>query len=289
MGVNSDPGTHNFLLDNRSGLYRMIRDQWFGGDESRFATNELSVESELKSSEALTVPLPLLNNDFQTLARSLAESLPRTVPRPEDAEELKLWRTARRMELAGIVRPVKGNVTTEEVGRSFVGDLNIVHWKLRVGKDWMLPVVEISRGTPVKSALVISDEGRKSAADHVERLVQEGFRVFAFDPFGFGELVIQERGYLWSLMISTVGERPLGVQAGQIMSVAQWVRDRTTPTELLLVTDGPRTGVIGLVAASLDRELLPVVEDRHNDGIQTECHSSRCSATCCSRAFESTE
>ena len=72
-------------------------------------------------------------------------------------------------------------------------------------------------------------------------------------------------------------------------TVAQWVWDRTAPTELLRVTDGPRKGVIGLVAASLDRELLPVVEEHHSDGIQTECHSSRCSATCCSRAFESTE
>ena len=61
--------------------------------------------------------------------------------------------------------------------------------------------------------------------------------------------------------MAKVEERPLGVQTGQIMSVAQWVRDRTKPTELLLVTNGSRTGVIGLVAAALDRELLPVVEE----------------------------
>ena len=62
-------------------------------------------------------------------------------------------------------------------------------------------------------------------------------------------------------MISTVGERPLGVQAGQVISVAKWVQQRNQPTELRLVTVGPRTGVIGLTAAALNRDLLPVVEE----------------------------
>ncbi len=259
--VNSDPGDHNFLLDNRTALYRMIRDQWFGGDEKQFSTDELTVESELKTSEALTVPLPLLNNDFNTLAQSLAKSLPGTVHRPENAEELKRWRESQRMELARVVRPVEGSATAEEVSKSTVGDLNVVHWKLQIGDDWTVPVVEVSNGVPKKSALVICDEGRQATADHVARLAQAGFRVFAFDPFYFGELSIKERAYLWALMISTVGERPLGVQAGQVISVAKWVQQRNQPTELRLVTVGPRTGVIGLTAAALNRDLLPVVEE----------------------------
>ena len=143
--VNSDPGDHNFLLDNRTALYRMIRDQWFGGDEKQFSTDELTVESELKTSEALTVPLPLLNNDFHTLAQSLAKSLPGTVHRPENAEELKRWRESQRMELARVVRPVEGSATAEEVSKSTVGDLNVVHWKLQIGDDWTVPVVEVSK------------------------------------------------------------------------------------------------------------------------------------------------
>jgi len=259
--VNSDPGTHNFLLDNRSALYRMIRDQWFAGEESKFSANELSVELEIKTINELNVPLPLLNSDFQTLARSLAESLPKTVSRPEAGEELNLWRVARRKELAANVHPVEGAVTAEEVSRSSIGDLHIVQWKLQIGDDWTLPMVEVSQGDPQKSALVICDEGRQATSEHVQRLTRDGFRVFAFDPFYFGELSIKERAYLWALMISTVGERPLGVQAGQVMSVARWIQHRTESRELRLVTIGSRTGVIGLVAAALEPRLLPIVEE----------------------------
>lgn len=259
--VNSDPGNHNFLLDNRTALYRMIRDQWFGGDDSRFSTNELSVTAEIKSSDVLNVSLPVPNNDFQTLARSLQKSLPATAPRPGDAAGLNQWRAAQRKQLAEVVHPIADTATAEEVQSSTVGDLSVVHWKLQIGNDWTVPVVEVSKGNPEKSALMICDEGRQSAADRVADLADAGFRVFAFDPFYFGELSIRERAYLWALMISTVGERPLGVQAGQLTSVAQWIKERTQPTELRVVTIGPRTGVIGLVAAALNPDLLPLVDE----------------------------
>jgi hypothetical protein len=259
--VNSDPGNHNFLLDNRTALYRMIRDQWFGGDENRFSTAELSVTAEIKTSDVLNVSLPVPNNDFQTLARSLEKSLPATVPRPEDAEELNQWRLSQRKQLVDVVHPIADAATAAEIRRETVGDLAVVHWKLQIGNDWAVPVVEVSKGNPEKSALIICDDGRQSAADHVIRLADAGFRVFAFDPFYFGELSIRERAYLWALMISTVGERPLGVQAGQLTSVAQWIQQRTGPADLRVVTIGPRTGVIGLVAAALNPELLPLVEE----------------------------
>ncbi|MCA9010842.1 MAG: acetylxylan esterase [Planctomycetaceae bacterium] len=259
--VNSDPGNHNFLLDNRTALYRMIRDQWFGGDDSRFATNELSVTAEIKSSDVLHVSLPVPNNDFQTLARSLQKSLPATAPRPGDAAGVNQWRAAQRKQLAEVVHPIADTATAEEVRSSTVGDFSVVHWKLQIGNDWTVPVVEVSKGNPEKSALIISDAGRQSAADHVARLADAGFRVFAFDPFYFGELSIRERAYLWALMISTVGERPIGVQAGQLTSVAQWIKERTQPTELRVVTIGPRTGVIGLVAAALNPDLLRLVDE----------------------------
>jgi hypothetical protein len=259
--VNTDPGTHNFLLDNRTALYRMIRDQWFAGEECKYSTNELPVESEIKTSEALNVPLPVLNSDFQTLARSVAKSLPGIVPRPDSGEELNRWCATRRKELAAIVHPVEGAVTAKEVLHSSAGDLNIVQWKVQIGDDWTLPMVEVSQGDPQKSALVICDEGRQAVSDHVQRLTCDGFRVFVFDPFYFGELSIRERAYLWALMISTAGERPLGVQAGQVMSVARWVQHRTKNTELRLITIGARTGVIGLVAAAIDSKLLPIVEE----------------------------
>jgi hypothetical protein len=264
--INSDPGTHNFLLDNRQALYRMIRDQWFAGDDQAFPTTEIAAKSELKSAEALSIPLPLLNIDFQKLAMSLAETLPRSVARPTNDGEVERWRTTQIQKLRDVVRaaPQPESVTAEQCSESTIGERHVRHLKLRIGEDWLVPAVEFSKGSPAKVALVICDEGRKSAADHVTRLTEQGYRVIALDPFYFGECSISERGYLWALMISTVGERPIGIQAGQILSVAAWIHQTSKPDSVLLVADGPRSSVIGLIVAALNRQLISSVEDHRS-------------------------
>ncbi|MEZ6034606.1 MAG: hypothetical protein R3C17_16035 [Planctomycetaceae bacterium] len=83
-----------------------------------------------------------------------------------------------------------------------------------------------------------------------------GFESSPSIPFILVSCRSRERAYLWAL-ISTVGERPPRVQAGRTASVAQWIKERTQPTELRVVTIGPRTGVIGLVGAAADPDLLP--------------------------------
>jgi hypothetical protein len=259
--VNSDPGDHNFLLDNRKALYRMIRDQWYDGDEQAFATEEVPVDKELKNAEQLQVAMPTMNQDFHTLAVKLSESLPHSVARPAEKSAVEQWRKVEQEKLRAVVRPISGTVTGEKLACSMEGATTVTQWKLKIGNDWNLPAVEFSAGDSTKWTVVINDAGRKQSADKIRELLQQGYRVLAVDPFYFGEASFAELGYLWALMVSTVGERPLGVQAGQILSITEWIHQEFRPTSVSLVTAGPRTGVIGLVARALNPQQISGVEE----------------------------
>ena len=88
--VNDDPGTHNFELDNRQAFYRMLGDFFYPGDK-RFDPKEIPSDKEVKSQKELDVPLEK-NEDFNTLARTLAKDLPRDAAIPSNAADAKTWR-----------------------------------------------------------------------------------------------------------------------------------------------------------------------------------------------------
>jgi hypothetical protein len=257
---NTDPGTHNFFLDNRQALYRMIRDQWFDGDDKRFAGDEIPSDTEVKTADELKVELRAPNDDFHTLATKLAESLPRTAPRPSDSAATAKWREAQIKKLADTVKPLRYDATAETVAAEKRGDVDVTWWRLKLGGDWTIPVADLSRGKTTKAAIVIADEGRAAAADQIDKLLSSGRRVFAVDPFYFGEAKVESKAYLFALLVSTVGERPLGVQAGQVLAAAKWLRSQGNFDSVSLVTVGPRTSVIGLIAAALDDQAITAVE-----------------------------
>ena len=75
--------------------------------------------------------------------------------------------------------------------------------------------------------------------------------MIALDPHSFGESRIATKGWLWSLLIAALGERSLGIQAGQIAAAARWARSRHGhAVEVHAV--GPRTSLAALIAAALE-------------------------------------
>ncbi|MFO0427463.1 MAG: alpha/beta hydrolase family protein [Planctomyces sp.] len=267
--VNSDPGDHNFLLDNRQALYRMIRDQWFNGEEERFSTNEKPVDQEIRTADVLNVPLAAPNQTFQTLAQSQArknsEELRNSMPDPKSAA-WKDFVADHRSRLQETVKPVGAEFTAEAVASQESGSLKVKHWKLVGGTQWVIPVTEFSDSRADRTAVVISDSGRSAASDQVERLLKDGYRVFVADLQFQGELRIAEREYLWALMIATTGERPLGVQTGQLTGVIRWIQTSAGTDQVKLVTNGTRSGVIGLVAAVLDPSHAVTIEEEQSLG-----------------------
>ncbi|MGE3820265.1 MAG: alpha/beta hydrolase family protein [Isosphaeraceae bacterium] len=269
--VNEDPGTHNYLLDNRQALYRMLADHFGEG-----APEEIPSDDEVKTPEQLTVPLPEDNASLHSLARSLSAALPRRSALPDAPEAARAWRDEARGRLRAVVRAGSHEATVVSRSTETAEGVTSTAWRLRVG-SWSVPLVELAREgvEPKGTTLLIRDKGRGSSADAVKALLAEGCRVLAVDPFYVGEAKLAEKDYLFALLLASVGDRPLGVQAGQIAAVARWARRERGGEAVELRADGPRTSIMALVAAGLEPEAIGELELRESLGSLKELIESK--------------
>jgi len=257
--VNDVPGTHNYELDNRQAFYRMLGDFFYKGSKE-FDAKEIPSDKEVRTKDQLDVPLPTKNHDFNSLAKALIEALPRDATPPQDPAALGPWQQARRAVLRELVKAKDYQVTAIKSETQEKGPVRAVFWRLQMGGAWTVPAVELIQGEPKKTALVLADAGREKLADQAARLLGAGYRTLVVDPFYLGESRIADRNYLWMLLVSSVGERPLGIQASQVAAVARWASgpDKNAPVEVVAV--GPRAGTIALVAAALEDKAVASVE-----------------------------
>jgi hypothetical protein len=56
---------------------------------------------------------------------------------------------------------------------------------------------------------------------------------------------------LFALLVSSISDRPLGIQASQIAAIARWAKGPVT-----IAAFGPRTSLIASVAAALDPKAI---------------------------------
>ncbi len=237
--VNEDPGTHNFECENREQFYKMLGDHFFANDAS-FDAKEIESQSEVKSAEELNVPLRENNLDFNLLARQRIADLPphndQRKPTPES--------------VGRIARLATYKSTAEKIGESMEGETKAIYWRIRVGDDWTVPAVELCRGIPEGTVCVTADGGRASAVEQIENLLSDNYRVLAIDSFYLGESKLDDRGYLFALLVSSVGARPIGVQADQIQAVTSWAAEQFGQPVKQHVAIGPRNSLAALIAAA---------------------------------------
>ena len=256
------PGTHNFEQDNREVLYRMVGDTFFPGD-AKYDTKEIAVEAEVKKPEELTVPLPTDNLDFNQIATRLAQGLPRGgASSPLTPAHLAHWQATQRGLLGGVVRAKSYAVIAELAGTETTNGVTMTSWRLKMGGVWTVPAVELTRGTPHETVLLVGDAGRKGLAPEVEQLLGEGRRVVVLDPFYFGESHIAQKDFLFALLVAAVGDRPLGLQASQITAAARWLADARKLGPVKLLSVGPRASVFATVAAALEEKAVASLELR---------------------------
>lgn len=252
--VNYDPGTHNYEQDNREALYRVVG-QHFYPDAKDFSAQEIDSQGEVKKPEELNVELPPDNLDFHQVALRLMSGLPKQLPPPQAEETRKQWQPEARKQLAQVVKYHLWNAKPEKLGSEEAAGTQVKRFKVRIENEWTLPAVELSKGEAKGTTLVLADGGRGAGAEAAQKLLEEGQRVVVLDPFYLGENKIKSRDYLWGLFVSTVDERPLGVQAGQIAAVSRWLKAEHGAA-VKVVTIGPRTSLMGLTAAALEPEAI---------------------------------
>jgi hypothetical protein len=257
--LNDDPGTHNYEKDNRQAFYRMVGDHFYPGDAS-FNAQEITSDAEVKTKEQLAVELPTGNADFHSLALAISKNLPRNSILPQSKEAAHEWQQSQRSKLRALVTAKDYQVQADKAETLEKSGLKSTYWRLKTGAHWTVPAVEFVRGEPTATAILVNDAGRRTDPVNTERLLATGHRVVAIDPFYFGESKIEQRDYLFALLVASVGERPLGLQASQLAGVARWLTDERKSGPVTLVAVGPRMSLVGLVAAALEDRAIVKLE-----------------------------
>ena len=238
--VNYDNG-HNYERDNREAFYRFLHTNLLGG-RAGFDPHEIDVTADIRDLAALTIPVPSGNADFRSLARAILAARP--APTAASTRE----------RLQALVKAPTFAVRAEQAGQA--GDTT--SWKVHLD-NWTVPVTELSPATPVATTLLLNDAGRAKAGDDARRLLGEGRRVAALDPWYFGESALGQRDFLFGLLVAALGERPLGIQVGQVAATARWLKARHgAPVEI--VARGPRTSLIAIVAVALEPDAISGVQ-----------------------------
>jgi hypothetical protein len=259
--INEVPGDHNFGKDNREALYKMLGDFFFAGDKN-FKAEEIACEKEVKTKDELNVPLPANNLDLNALARSLAKDLPRDAVWPQKQANVEAWRKDRVAALARIVRAeANRQFVVSEIERIEKNNLTIRYLKATLDKRWTLPLVEMSKLDANGTTVVINDDGRAASSAKAEELLKAGQRVVVVDLWCFGEAKPNPKDWLWALLLDTVGQRPLGLQAAELVEVAKWSAETQKKVRPVAVcATGPRCSTIALVAAGLEKTYIGSLE-----------------------------
>ncbi len=249
--VNADPGTHNFLQENREALYRLIGRSFFPDDDS-FSDQEIPCGDEIKTPDELLVPLPENTATLNSLAIDAVKSLPVASDPPADADSHSTWQAERLDVLRELVRYREYDFESLSTDPIEQDGTRVVRWKLQCDDTWTVPVVELTRGESTETVILISADGRASLADAVEQELSSGKRVLVPDLWYCGESHPRDRDYLFALILQTVGERPVGVQASQLAAIARWSRDQFGGATVSVNAHGPAMTQPALIAAAFE-------------------------------------
>lgn len=252
--VNYDPGTHNFEKDNRQALYKVIGQHWYSGD-ANFSADEIPCDKEIKTLDQLKVELPAGNLDLHQLALRLASGLPHAPAPPKEGKELAQWKADARKRLAAVIAYHPWEADGTKVSEEESGGFKVIRRKLKIAKEWTVPAIEFTPADAKSTVLLLADGGRGAAEERIKKLLDEKVRVVVLEPYLFGESNVKNRAYLFALLVSAVGERPLGVQTSQVAAVSRWL-NKEYGHSVRLEAIGPRTSLIALAAAGLETDSI---------------------------------
>ncbi|MFN7935966.1 MAG: acetylxylan esterase [Bryobacteraceae bacterium] len=228
---------HNYNQDTREELYAFLKDEFKGN----WDTKEIPVLNEVRKPEQLAVSIPKENETFQSLARKQAASLPKGEGTRDD--------------LAAVVKAQQLDVDAREIAR----EGNTTWWRLRLGRAWTVPVVEMGPSSAKETVILVGDEGRAAMQSQASAHLGQGRRVLAVDPFYVGESKIATRDWLFAILIAALGERPLGLQASQLTAIARWQKQRTGGS-VTIDAHGRRSSLMAIVAAGLEPTVISATQ-----------------------------
>ena len=255
---NRDPGTHNYQLDNRLEAYRFFSKQF----NLPVTEKEIPSDAEIKSYEELVVGLPPNNLTILGLARKLGASISRP-PVPEEPNARKQWANEKRNSLKELVRykPVQMErawliANTKNKGVETKSYLFSMNNGLSANAVW-LRAIRNPETAPV--TIILHDQGKKAASVEVSDRVNRGEQVLAADLLFTGDAWAKLDSADYQQILHGVGERPIGMEAAQLIEIARWIGRHAGLTQVRVETTGIRNQVAALIAAALEPELFSEV------------------------------
>ena len=244
---NSDPGDHNYQLDNRQQLYAFLETHFF--PERNLSAKEIDCDAEIFTHEDLIVPLPNANENFHTLATNAVKSIesqPSQYDSPVNA-------------LAKLLRLPKYTMSADLfTGAKQVGSISVRRLRLLSDDGLILPCVIVEPKDPINTVTFISDKGFMSEHDRIAKLASLGNRVIAIDPVFIGQSRHTGSLYSMPMLAATLGQRPLGIQTAQVTSAVQFILRTLVLDHTDLESHGPRSGVLALTAAATSEHIVEV-------------------------------
>ena len=239
---NVDPGTHNYESDNRSQLYRFLNQHW----DLDTPNEDLPWQDELCTEAELEVGLPPDNATLLTLSQQAL----RNIRQVRQQKKKSAPATSRRRLAALLKMPTFDRITVQQGGAvQQRKDLTIHHHVVCLDDTWSVPMTELVPPRPRGVELIVCDGGRRNAAALARQALAAGRRALVADIFGTGEAATT---WQYHMLMGTAGERPLGVQVGQLMALIQWAGRRFRVRAPHLRASGQVMAVVGLLAAALD-------------------------------------
>lgn len=259
---NRDPGDHNYQLDNRLADYSFFTKQ-FGLPP---ISDEAGIPAEMRSYEELVTPLPEDNLTILALARQLSRQNAKTQI-PAAASEKAAWASAEREKLRAIVRyqPVElkdpwPTAMTKNRDIQSVSYLFQLSNGLSASGMWLRSISQSSDSAPV--TIVLNDEGRPSAVDAVWQRFGRGEQILALDLMFTGSPWKGKDIFEFAQILGGLGERPLGLQAAQLIRIARWAEQKSGTAKVRLEVSGMRNQAAALVAAALEPDLFSEISVR---------------------------
>jgi dienelactone hydrolase len=260
---NTDPGTHNYQVLNRVHAYTFFTENF----HMPVVNDEIPSSTEVRTPEELAVGIPADNLTIIDLAQKLAANNSRPSI-PSDAGARAKWAAVQREKLKEVVRyaPVSvGNAWRMSNTRRMAIRTLSYRFDLTNGLSatgiWLKAD---DAGEDPPATIVLNDQGYQASDEAVSRRVNHGEQVLALDLLFNGSMRAQVPDLAdWEMLVATTGDRPLGLEAAQLLGVAHWMSDNNGHKPVEVETDGIRSAVVAAVAAAVDPGAFSVITSRH--------------------------